>query len=480
MYVRNVILAALVLAGAALAQTPMTTDPPFQVRHAANLTVGESYVYITNDGANGASVLGPGLGSAGNICVNVYAMAPDEQLVSCCSCLVTPNGLVTLGVNHDILSNTLTRAGLGSAVIKLVSTLASGNGAGTSCANSAALVGQAHQVSGMLAWGTTLNILPSGGVTMTETPFSPATLSQGELASLGGRCASIMGNGSGFGICGPCQSNVGCTLAVACPDLTRLPVQIPIRGGTPPYTCSATGLPSGTFLSGCTIMGTPPTGAFNINIRVTDSSSPSCSASTNCSFTPPLPTTLGATCQNFCAVQGIPITPVSASATGGNPPYTFSQSGLPHTLGIAPATGIIAGTVTDSPGSYPYTVTVTDTSVPQQIATSLACTVTVAPALTATCPVLTSRRGPPSTNVPINPALVPISGGTPPYTCSATGLAPGLTMSPACVISGTITTPIAQCEANPNFTYTISVRDSGGLCPAAAQIDCPVKMICDP
>ena len=58
----------------------------------------------------------------------------------------------------------------------------------------------------MLAWGTTIHAAPAGGYAVTETAFSPASLSAGELASLGGRCASILGNGSGFGICASCRA----------------------------------------------------------------------------------------------------------------------------------------------------------------------------------------------------------------------------------------------------------------------------------
>src|SRR5205085_11201347 len=87
------------------------SDSFFQVRYASNLTPAapDSVINITNTGTNGASLFGPGFGNAaGNLCVNVYAFSPDEQLISCCSCLVTPNGLISLSVTNDLISNTLT------------------------------------------------------------------------------------------------------------------------------------------------------------------------------------------------------------------------------------------------------------------------------------------------------------------------------------------------------------------------------------
>ena len=209
MHLRNVLLAILALAMVAMAADPVALDGPFQVRYAANTTFGESYINITNDGANGAPLLGPGFGDQrGNICVNVYAFSPDEQMISCCSCLVTPNGLVNLGVNRDLTSKTLTGIIPTSVVIKLVASLSGGTpaGSGTSCTNSAASVTTALLVPGMLAWVTTNHLAPAGDYEVTETPFSSATLSAGELASLGGRCAAILGNGSGFGICRSCQA----------------------------------------------------------------------------------------------------------------------------------------------------------------------------------------------------------------------------------------------------------------------------------
>jgi len=203
MHLRNVTLAALAFATVAFAQN----DTGFQVRYAANLQFGESYIDIVNTGANGAPVSGPGFGfTSGNICVNVYALDPGEELIACCSCLVTPDQVVNLGVTRDLTSNSLTGVIPTSVTVKLVATLAGTGGSGTSCANSAASA-TATPVTGMAAWGTTLHATPVAGTyATTETPFTTATASTGELASLTGRCTSIIGNGSGFGICRSCRA----------------------------------------------------------------------------------------------------------------------------------------------------------------------------------------------------------------------------------------------------------------------------------
>ena len=204
---------SLILAAMTFSMAAFSQDGPFQVRYAANLTSGDSVINITNSGANGASLNGPGFGGAvGNICVNVYAFSPDEQLISCCSCLITPNGLASLSVNGDLVSNTLTGVRPNSVVVKLVSTLAGGTGgaAGASCTNSAALAGAAGSaftiVPGMLAWGTTIHAAPVAGTfAVTETAFSNATLSEQERASITNRCINIIGNGSTFGQCRSCR-----------------------------------------------------------------------------------------------------------------------------------------------------------------------------------------------------------------------------------------------------------------------------------
>jgi uncharacterized repeat protein (TIGR01451 family) len=188
---------------------PVSLTPacgPFLVKYAANLGVGESYITIGNDGSNGAP-LNPGLGGAtGNICVNVYSFDPAEEMLSCCSCLVTPDQVRYLRVRQDLISTVIGGVTPSSVTLKLVSTLAGTNGSGTSCTNSAASLNAATVVPGVVAWGTTLHATPvAGAYDTTETPFMCASLSQGELASLSNRCAAMIGNLGGFGICGFCR-----------------------------------------------------------------------------------------------------------------------------------------------------------------------------------------------------------------------------------------------------------------------------------
>jgi hypothetical protein len=189
----------------------------YQVRYAANLSLTtDSTVDIVNTGGNGGvPPNGPGFpaNDGGNICVNVYAVDPTEDLVSCCSCLVTPGQVVQLQVTAGIMTNTLTGKPPTSATIKLLGSAGPAPAAGAAgpgtCVGSAATVsltsGTNPPVAGFVAFGTTEHISTPGSLVMTETPFIAATLSASELISLQGRCASILGNGSGSGVCSGCR-----------------------------------------------------------------------------------------------------------------------------------------------------------------------------------------------------------------------------------------------------------------------------------
>ena len=191
----SVLACTIVMAISAFANGPDSGDTPFQIRYASNLNIGESYVNISNTGA-AISKTNP----SGNLCVNVYAFSPDEQMIECCSCLVTPDGLVNLRVNSDLNANTLTGVRPNSVVVKLLASVPSTTGQ-CDASNSTT------PAPGLVAWGTTLHETPVAGAYDTvESPFTPATLSTGEHKNLTGDCAAIHTLGSGHGICNSCRA----------------------------------------------------------------------------------------------------------------------------------------------------------------------------------------------------------------------------------------------------------------------------------
>jgi hypothetical protein len=187
----------------ATASANLFIGDPFQISYAANLADGDSFVDITNAGSSGAGLQsGTTAAITGAICANVYAFTPDEQMVSCCSCPVTPNGLVSLSAVNDLASNTLTPAVPTALVIKVLATLPVAG----SCNNSAAAVTTAALGNGVKSFGTTIHSTPVAGIYgVTERPFSAGTLSAGELNRIGNLCNFIIANGSGFGICRSCR-----------------------------------------------------------------------------------------------------------------------------------------------------------------------------------------------------------------------------------------------------------------------------------
>jgi hypothetical protein len=177
-------------------------SPPdaLQVRYAANLNLGDSFINITNTGTQSTAT-----GAITNICVNVYAFTADESMFACCSCIVTPDALVSLSVQRDMLPRTLFLFTPTALVVKLVASTGTCN---------AAHVNPANLATGMAAWGTTIHRLTADGtkVGSTETPFVPRGLSAPDLAHLTGYCGFIQAVGSGFGLCRSCpQGGLGAT-----------------------------------------------------------------------------------------------------------------------------------------------------------------------------------------------------------------------------------------------------------------------------
>jgi hypothetical protein len=134
-------------------------------------------------GPVGTSIIGGAL----DLWALIYVFDADQQLVECCGCKLTPDGLRVLDVNKDLTSNP--NNGLfslsGTGVIKVASSRGSNPGAPIVFTGT------------ILGWGTHENY--KGAV--TETNSQKVSVSQAEANRLAFVCSIIQSNSSGAGIC---------------------------------------------------------------------------------------------------------------------------------------------------------------------------------------------------------------------------------------------------------------------------------------
>jgi hypothetical protein len=272
------------------------------------------------------------------------------------------------------------------------------------------------------------------------------------------------------------------TLTVAQPTVSVAPATLPnasagsaysqavtASGGIAPYTyqVSAGALPAGLTLSSAGVLSGTPTaaGSFSFTVSATDSSTGTGPASGMRAYTlvvgmPTLqitPATLS---------SGVAGTPYSATvvAAAGTSPYTYQVSAgtLPAGLALSSA-GVLSGTPTAA-GSFPFTVTATDSTTGTGPATA-----TMDYTLVIAVPELT-----------VSPATLPegvagaaysqtitASGGVGDHTFAVSGgtLPAGLALAADGTLSGTPT------EAG-SFPFTVTATDSTtGTGPATATMD---------
>ena len=179
-------LVLALLAGSAFAvtgSTPTTYPDTLKVNYFVNAnTAGDpdGTVQITNTGLSG-----------GNLCADIYVFDANQEISECGSCLITPNGLLTLSVDYNLTSNPLTGNVLTTGSIYVVSAAPTSSGTCATYPSSAVV-----PTAGLRAWGTHIQ---TGGQ-ITETDFQDETLSASELKSLQNGCYAIKLDGSGSGL----------------------------------------------------------------------------------------------------------------------------------------------------------------------------------------------------------------------------------------------------------------------------------------
>ena len=225
------------------------------------------------------------------------------------------------------------------------------------------------------------------------------------------------------------------------------PVVFIASGGSGAYTWSASGLPAGLSMSASGSLGGTPSTTFNGGISVTVSDNIShaiASASLSLSIVAAMltlngPSTLGS------VVSGGSVT-ATYTAAGGAPPYTWTITGASG-LSID-GNGHVTGSA-GAPGTYTASITVTDS-------------LNTSASLSATLSSfgITSGSLPPGNTSTAYSATLAASGGTQPYTFTASGLPPGVTLSGSS-LGGTPTTA-------GNYSVTVKASDSGGLSVSAS------------
>lgn len=262
----------------------------------------------------------------------------------------------------------------------------------------------------------------------------------------------------------------GATTALAITTSSPLPggtagtpysTTITASGGSGNYTWSITGLPSG--LSYMT-SGTPSTmisgttdvvGTASLSVTVTDSETPPVAATATFQIAIAQATALSITTTSLPGGTINSSYNQTLAASGGVTPYTWAKTSgsLPTGTTLSTA-GVISGPLTAT-GTFTFTVQVSDAESPAQTKqASLSITVSSG---TSSLTITTTGPLPGADENVSYSTMVTASGGTPPYSWTATTALPaGLSLTsgtPSATISGTPT-------ATGTFQVTLSVKDA--------------------
>jgi hypothetical protein len=133
----------------------------------------------------------------GDVCANVYVFDANQEMVACCSCRVTPNGLLALSVANGLTNNPVTSVVPVNGDVKVISTEAQGT---SPCSP---LTSNGGLMASIVGWGTHLQVSggTAAGTFITETQTTNACLSKIEYDFLLQACQFARYLGSSKGVC---------------------------------------------------------------------------------------------------------------------------------------------------------------------------------------------------------------------------------------------------------------------------------------
>ena len=145
-----------IASGTALAQNVGDNSVYFVTYFANNVAAApDATLRIINDGDRG-----------GNLWASIYVFDDSEELTECCSCKVTPDGLLSESVRKNLTANPLTSLKPTRGVIKVISSSTESDVNTGFAANT--------PTPGLRGWATHIQSVANA------TPFGPAPYSQTE------------------------------------------------------------------------------------------------------------------------------------------------------------------------------------------------------------------------------------------------------------------------------------------------------------
>src|ERR1035438_7407260 len=143
------------------------------------VVAGDSSDYFTTYYSNANSANAPDAtvraindgGNGGNLYASIYVFDDSEELTECCSCVITPDGLLSESVNKNLTANPLTGIKPTRGVIKIISSSTESDITTNFAPNT--------PTAGLRAWATHVQKLTSG-FALSETPFADSNLAPSE------------------------------------------------------------------------------------------------------------------------------------------------------------------------------------------------------------------------------------------------------------------------------------------------------------
>lgn len=180
------------LGGTALAQGDNSVYFTTYFSNANTAGAPDTTVRIINDGNVSGIVFFPN----GNILANIYVFDDSEELTECCSCNVTPDGVLSESVNLNLTANPLTGHKPTRGVIKVKSPLVD-----IFCEPFAPFLCATEYFPGLRVWathvqgtkvalspGNQINPVVTGPYFVTETQAADSNLSPSEETLLDNLC----------------------------------------------------------------------------------------------------------------------------------------------------------------------------------------------------------------------------------------------------------------------------------------------------